>query len=166
MHPELRRLSRTEVPANKMSNEPLYYDDVQVGDTWKSGARTVTETDVVMFAGLTGDFNPLHVDDEFARETFYGQRIAHGLYGTALVAGLGSHSPLMRTEAFVAIRDWNFLKPIFLGDTVHVHTEVLEKRESGRRRGTVVWKRQLINQKGETVQSGMFESVVSRRKST
>jgi acyl dehydratase len=149
-----------------MSNEPLYYDDVQVGDTWKSGARTVTETDVVMFAGLTGDFNPLHVDDEFARETFYGQRIAHGLYGTALVAGLGSHSPLMRTEAFVAIRDWNFLKPIFLGDTVHVHTEVLEKRESGRRRGTVVWKRQLINQKGETVQSGMFESVVSRRKST
>jgi len=149
-----------------MSNEPLYYDDVQVGDTWKSGARTVTETDVVMFAGLTGDFNPLHVDDEFARETFYGQRIAHGLYGTALVAGLGSHSPLMRTEAFVAIRDWNFLKPIFLGDTVHVHTEVLEKRESGRRRGTVVWKRQLINQKGETVQSGMFESVVSKRKST
>jgi acyl dehydratase len=149
-----------------MSNEPLYYDDVQVGDTWKSGARTVTETDVVMFAGLTGDFNPLHVDDEFARETFYGQRVAHGLYGTALVAGLGSHSPLMRTEAFVAIRDWNFLKPIFLGDTVHVHTEVLEKRESGRRRGTVVWKRQLINQKGETVQSGMFESVVSKRKST
>ena len=148
-----------------MSNEPLYYDDVQVGDTWQSGARTVTETDVVMFAGLTGDFNPLHVDDEFARESFYGQRIAHGLYGTSLVAGLGSHSPLMRTEAFVAIRDWYFLKPMFLGDTMHVHTEVLEKRESGRRRGTVVWKRQLINQKGEIVQSGLFESVVSRRKS-
>ena len=68
---------------------PLFFDDIAVGDTWKSGARTVTETDIVMFAGLTGDYNPLHVDEEFAKETFYGARIAHGLYGAALVAGVG-----------------------------------------------------------------------------
>lgn len=126
----------------------------------------MTETDVVMFAGLTGDFNPLHVDEEYAKSTFYGGRIAHGLYGAALVAGLGSHAPLMRTEAFVQIRQWQFLKPMFIGDTVHVETIVIETRESGRRRGTVVWKRSLINQKGETVQTGLFESIVSRRKSS
>ncbi len=119
-----------------------------------------------MFAGLTGDFNPLHVDEEYAKSTFYGGRIAHGLYGAALVAGLGSHAPLMRTEAFVQIRQWQFLKPMFIGDTVHVETIVIETRESGRRRGTVVWKRSLINQKGETVQTGLFESIVSRRKSS
>lgn len=149
-----------------VSNEPLHFDDVQVGDSWKSGARTVTETDIVMFAGLTGDYNPLHIDKEFAQETFYGQRIAHGLYGAALVAGLGSHAPLMQTEAFVQIRQWQFLRPLFIGDTVHVETEVVESRESGRRRGTIIWKRSLVNQDGEIVQSGLFESIVSRRKST
>lgn len=149
-----------------MSSEPLYFDDVQPGDSWTSGARTVTETDIVLFAGLTGDYNPLHVDEEFAQQTFYGQRIAHGLYGAALVAGLGSHAPLMRTEAFVQIREWQFLKPMFIGDTVHVQTEVMEVKSSSRRRGTVVWKRSLLNQKGEIVQSGLFESIVSRRKST
>ncbi|MCA9265496.1 MAG: hypothetical protein KDA60_16665 [Planctomycetales bacterium] len=57
-----------------MNSEPLYFDDVEVGQTWSSGGRTVTETDVVMFAGLTGDYNPLHVDDEFAKNTPYRQR--------------------------------------------------------------------------------------------
>ena len=149
-----------------VSHEPLHFEDVQVGDRWTSGARTVTETDIVMFAGLTGDYNPLHVDEEFAKQTFYGQRIAHGLYGAALVAGLGSHAPLMRTEAFVQICQWQFLRPLFIGDTVHVETEVVETRETGRRRGTIVWKRSLVNQAGEMVQTGSFESIVTRRKST
>ena len=72
----------------------------------------------------------------------------------------------MQTEAFVQIREWQFLKPMFIGDTVHVVTEVVQWRESGRRRGTVVWRRSLLNQKGEIVQTGLFESIVSRRKSS
>src|SRR5262245_41641888 len=96
-------------------DEPLYFDQIQVGDTWESPARTVTEADVVNFAGLTGDYNPLHVDHEFARGTPFGKPLAHGLLGLSLVAGLGSHSPWMRTVAFVRIREWNFIKPVFIG---------------------------------------------------
>ena len=142
---------------------PLYYEDIHVGDTWISNGRTVTETDVVMFAGLTGDYNPLHVDHEFAKKTPFRKPIAHGLLGMALVAGLGNHAPLVKTAAFVGVREWKFLQPTFIGDTVHVHTEVMEKRASGRRRGAVVWKRRLVRHDGTTMQEGLFDSLVMKR---
>ena len=143
---------------------PLYFEDVNIGDRWTSGRRTVTETDVVMFAGLTGDYNPLHIDHEAAKQTPYGKPIAHGLLGVALVAGLGSHAPLMKTDAFVRIQDWKFLKPTFIGDTVEIQTELVEKVDGGRRRGTCLWRRELVNHNGEVVQSGLFESLVAKRK--
>ena len=146
------------------SIDMLYFDDVAVGDTWQSPARTVTEADVVNFAGVTGDYNPLHVDHEFARATPFGKPIAHGLLGLSLVAGLGSYSPAMRTAAFVKISEWQFLKPIFIGDTVRVATVVLAKEVRGRgRRGLITWKRQLINQSGTVVQEGTTETLVELR---
>lgn len=145
-------------------SQALYFNEVKLGDTWKSAARTVTETDVVMFAGLTGDFNPLHVDREFAKETPYKQPIAHGLLGMSLVAGLGSHAPNMQTEAFVGVREWTFHKPLFIGDTVHVRTTVHEVEER-RNRGRVLWLRELVNQNDEVVQSGIFESLVKKDRS-
>jgi acyl dehydratase len=149
----------------KSKHEPLTFDDVEVGCTWDSPARTVTESDVVGFAGLTGDYNPLHVDHEFARGTPFGKPIAHGLLGLSFAAGLASHSPWMRTAAFTRICEWKFLKPIYIGDTVHVHTEVLSKEPKGRgRRGLIVWKRQVINQAGEVVQEGTTETLVECRK--
>jgi acyl dehydratase len=149
---------------NRKDDEPLYFNDVEVGDSWKSAARTVTETDVVNFAGMTGDYNPLHVDHEHARTTPFRKPIAHGLLGLSLVAGLGSHSPYMRTAALVRIRDWSFLKPIYIGDTVHVRTELLAKELQGRgRRGLIAWKRQLVNQAGQVVQEGITETLVETR---
>lgn len=139
----------------------LHFDDVQVGDVWTSPARTVTETDVVNFAGMTGDFTALHVDHRYAQNTPFRQPIAHGLLGLSLLAGLSSRCPNMATAAFVGVRDWNFLKPIFFGDTVHVRTEVTEKSRHGRRRGQVIWHRQLVNQHGDVVQQGVFETLVN-----
>lgn len=150
-----------------MTNDPhapLYFNDVEVGDCWESLARTVTEADIVNFAGMTGDYNPLHVDHEFAKSTPFGRPIAHGLLGLAWVAGLGSFSPCMRTAAFVKISDWRFLKPILVGDTMRVRTEVASKEVRGRgRRGMIVWKRQLVNQDGVVVQEGVTETLVEIR---
>jgi acyl dehydratase len=146
-------------------SEALYFDDVQIGDTWQSPARTVTETDIVNFAGMTGDYNPLHMDHEFAKNTLFGKPIAHGLLGLSFVAGLGSYSPWMRTAAFLRICDWKFVKPIFVGDTVHVRTEIVAKESRGRgRRGMVTWKRQLVNQHGVVVQEGTTETLVEMRR--
>ena len=144
-------------------SEPLYLEDLNVGDSWTSRARTITETDVVNFAGMTGDYDPLHVDHEFARQTPFGKPIAHGLLGLSFVAGLSSHAPSVQTRAFTAIRDWEFHLPAFIGDTVHVITEVQAIQPSGRRSGKVIWKRRLMNQKGEVIQSGILETLVKVR---
>lgn len=142
---------------------PLYFEDVSVGDVWESSPRTVTETDIVMFAAMTGDFNRLHVDQQFASETPFGKTIAHGLLGLAWVAGLGSNAPLMQTDAFLGIADWKFLKPLIVGETVHVHTTVEDKQDSGRRRGSIVWRRKLVRHDGEVIQEGIFTSLVAKR---
>jgi len=144
--------------------QALYFNDVKVGDVWFSPGRTITEADIVFFASLTGDFNPLHVDHEYARQTPFGRPIAHGLLGLSYMAGLGSHSPRMRTVAFVRIVEWEFLKPIFPGDTIRIRTEVLsiEPRSRGRR-ALVRWQRQLLNQRDEVVQAGILETLVEGR---
>ena len=144
--------------------EPLNFEDIGVGDVWRSPARTVTEADFVHFAGITGDFDPLHVDHEFARASMYGKPIAHGLLGLSFLAGLSSRSPAMCNIAFTEIRQWKFLKPIYIGDTVYVVTEVAEMHDKGRRSGRVVWNRQLINQDGAVVQEGILETLVATRR--
>ena len=141
--------------------EPLHFGDLQVGDRWQSQGRTITEADIVNFASMTGDFDPLHVDHEFAAQTPFRKPIAHGLLGLAWLAGLSSKCPFVKTDAFVSIGDWEFHKPMFIGDTVHVVTEVASLEPRGRRRGMVVWHRQLWNQADEVVQSGYFSTLVA-----
>jgi acyl dehydratase len=151
------RISATEAAQQAT---PLCYDDVAVGDQWRSPPRTVQESDVRAFADLTGDRNPLHLDEEFARQTPFGRPIVHGLLGMSLVAGLGSHSPCLDTAVFVRVVDWRFARPLYAGDTVYVQTTVVNKSPPGRRRGLVTWKRQLINQHDEVVQEGTTETWV------
>lgn len=141
--------------------ERLYYEEVKEGDEWLSPSRTITESDIVNFAGLSGDFNPLHMDEEFAKKTVFGKRIAHGLLGLAVSSGLGSGYPPMRTLAFLSIKEWNFKAPIFIGDTIKVKTRVLEKRITSKGdRGIIVWEKQIINQKDEIVQEGKTITMV------
>jgi acyl dehydratase len=146
------------------TNFHLYFDDVEVGQEWTSLCRTVTQADLVNFAGVSGDFNPIHMDHEFARSTVFRRPIAHGLLVFSLASGLGLYSPPMRTLAFLSIREWHFREPVFIDDTIHVHTKVLEKQAKGRgKRGVVTWQRQIVKQDAKIVQEGITLTLVEGR---
>src|SRR5437660_9849945 len=95
----------------------LYFEDVAVGQEWESPGRTLTETDIVNFAGLSGDFNPIHVDHEFARTTPFRRPVAHGLLVLSMSSGLGLHSPAMRTLGFLGTRRSTLVAPAVPADT-------------------------------------------------
>jgi acyl dehydratase len=147
------------------SNQHKYFDDVSVGEAWDSPARTITETDIVNFAGLSGDFSPIHVDHEFCKSTVFRRPIAHGLLVMAISSGLGINNPAMRTLAFLRVVEWHFRAPVFIGDTIHVRTQVVGKEERSRgRRGVITWKREILNQENKVVQEGMHSTLVEGRK--
>ena len=141
-----------------------FFDDVEVGQEWDSPGRTVTEADIVHFAGVSGDFNPIHVDHEFARTTAFRRPVAHGLLVLSISSGLGLHSPPMRTLAFLGIREWKFVGPVFIGDTVRVHSKLLDKEVRARgRRAVLTWQRRIVNQEGKVVQEGITQTLVEGR---
>ncbi|SIO67329.1 Acyl dehydratase [Singulisphaera sp. GP187] len=146
------------------AHAPLTFNDLAIGDEWESPGRTVTEADVTAFAGISGDFNPLHVDHEGARRGPFGKPVAHGLLGLSITSGLTSHAPWVDTMAFLAILEWKFLQPIAFGDTIRVISQVvaLEPRSRGRR-GVVTWQRRLLNQHGQVVQEGSTQTLVRGR---
>ncbi len=144
-----------------------FFDDLVVGDEWESPRRTVTETDVVLFAGLSGDFNPLHVDHSSADRSPFGRPVAHGLLGLAIATGLMSQAPRVDTLAFLAILDWKFHRPILFGDTIHAISKVEDLRpQANGRRGIVTWHRQIFNQHGHCVQEGRTQTLVRSRYGT
>ena len=141
----------------------LYFDDLSIADEFVSEKRVVSEKDVRLFAELTGDFTRLHVDEEYAAETPFRKPIAHGLLGLSILAGLSSSCPNMDTAAFLGVSDWKFLAPIYFGDEIHAITKVESLTPKGRKRGHVVWYRELMNQNGEIVQSGRLETLVNKK---
>jgi 3-hydroxybutyryl-CoA dehydratase len=150
-------VARREVPL-------LRFDDLAVGDEWESPGRTITEADVVGFAGISGDFNPLHVDREAARRGPFGKPVAHGLLGLAIASGLTGAAPRVDTLAFIAILEWKFLNPISFGETIRVisRVEALEPRSRGRR-GLVTWHRRIVDPQGMALQEGRTQTLVRGR---
>jgi acyl dehydratase len=143
-----------------------YFEDIQVGDEYLSPGRTVTEADIVAFAGLSGDYNVLHTDAEFMKTSIFGERIAHGLLGLSISSGLGTRAipRPYATLAFLGLR-WRFKGPIKIGDTIKVRMKVSDKRETSKPdRGIVIVQRQVLNQRGEVVQEGDTELMIERRK--
>ena len=146
------------------STNSLYFDDVEVGQEWESSGRTVTEADVVNFAGVSGDFNPIHMDHEYAKTTPFRRPIAHGFAVFCMASGLGVSAPPVRTLAMLRVNVWNFGQPVFAGDTIHNVTRVKEKILRGRgRRGEIVWYRAVMNQDGKVVQEGEVVTLVECR---
>jgi acyl dehydratase len=153
-----------EVPMLEASRQ--YFEDIQVGDEYLSPGRTVTEADIVAFAGLSGDYNVLHTDAEFMKGSIFGERIAHGLLGLSISSGLGTRAVPrpFATLAFLGLR-WRFKGPIRIGDTIKVRLRVTDKRETSKPdRGIVTIQRHVLNQRGEIVQEGDTEIMVERRK--
>jgi acyl dehydratase len=146
------------------TEQHLFFDDVEVGQEWISLGRTVTEADIVNFAGLSGDYNPIHMDHEFAKTTPFRRPIAHGVLIWAISSGLALYAPAMRTMAFLSIREWHFRSPVFIGDTIRVRSKVLEKEVRARgRRGIIAWERQIVNQENRVVQEGITLTLVEGR---
>lgn len=142
----------------------LYFDDVHIGQEWESLGRTVTEADIVNFAGISGDFNPIHMDHEFCKTTIFRKPIAHGMLVLAIGSGLGVMSPPMRTLAFVSIKEWKFLEPVYIGDTIRVRAKILEKEERSRgKRGLITWQRLFLNQHDKIVEEGITQTLVEGR---
>jgi acyl dehydratase len=144
----------------------LFYEDLEVGRVFPTPARTVTEADLVNFAGVSGDFNPIHTDEEYAKETPFGRRVAHGLLVLAMLTGLRLRTGVFEGTliTWLEIRRYRFLKPVFIGDTIRGETEIAEKRETSKPdRGVVVQRVRIYNQKGEPVQEGEFVTLVRRK---
>ena len=141
-----------------------YFEEIEVGEEYISQGRTVTETDIVMFAGLSGDYNVLHTDAEFMKSSLFGERIAHGLLGVAIQSGLLSRgAPEYAVLAFLGLR-WKFKGPIKIGDTIRAKAKVSGKRETSKPdRGSVTQIRQVFNQREEVVQEGEVDLMVARR---
>lgn len=143
-----------------------YYEDLEVGAEFESPGRTITEADIVAFAALSGDWSPVHCDEEFCKKTPYKTRIAHGLLGLALAEGLKFRIPEFATVRYMASLYWNyrFTGPILIGDTLRVQVKIQSKRETRKPdRGIVVEYVTLRNQRNETVQEGEHGLMIYRR---
>jgi acyl dehydratase len=141
-----------------------YFEEIELGETYESPGRTVTEADIVLFAGISGDFNPVHTDAEFMKTSIFGERIAHGLLGLSIQAGLLTRAMQpYATLAFAGLR-WKFKGPIKIGDTIRVRGTVIAKKETSKPdRGLVTLERTVVNQRDEVVQEGETDLMVERR---
>jgi acyl dehydratase len=134
----------------------LYYEDIEIGRQMVTRGRTITEADLVQFAGLTGDYNPMHTDAEYMKGSQFGQRIAHGMLTLSYAVGQAYQLGFME-RTVIAFRGltMKFSLPVFIGDTLHVELVVREKQEARRLNGGwVTLDVKIVNQDGKTVQSG------------
>jgi acyl dehydratase len=145
----------------------LRYEDLHVGMAFRSPGRTITEADLVGFAGLTGDYSELHTSDVYARASQFGRRVAHGMLGLAYAHGLmwARTGELRKTAiAFLGISEWKFVAPIFVGDTIFVNYRIAELRDSKSRptQAIAVFDVDVVNHDERVVQQGKKALLVSK----
>jgi acyl dehydratase len=143
------------------------YADLHVGMAFRSPGRTITDADLVAFAGLTGDFSELHTSDVYAKNSQFGRRVAHGMLGLAYAHGLmwPRTGELRETAiAFLGISDWKFLQPVFIGDTIFVNYRIAELRDSKSKptQAIATFDVEVVNQGDRVVQRGRKVLLVSK----
>jgi 3-hydroxybutyryl-CoA dehydratase len=147
-------------------NRGQFFEEFHVGQKIATVGRTVAESDIFTFAGLSGDYNQIHTDAEFARSTPFGQRVAHGLLGLSIASGLAMRTGVLEGTviAFREINNWKFIAPVFIGDTIHLEMEVLETKALPRiGGGSVVITLDVKKQSGETTMKGNWTVLVMSR---
>lgn len=143
----------------------LYFEEFIIGDRITSTSRTMTETDIVTFAGLSGDYNELHTSETYSAGTMFGKRIAHGLLGLSIASGLAFQMGFLigTVDAFRSV-EWEFTAPIYIGDTIHLDAEVAELKAFPRlNNGRVVFKVNVLNQSNQVVQRGSWSLLIRNR---
>ncbi len=146
-----------------------YFEDFRTGQTFESGGRTITETDLTMFSMISGDWNPIHADMEFSKSTRYGQRVVHGVLGIAVSTGMMHEMGIFHDSviAMLGYRNWNFRAPLLVNDTIHLKLSILSTTlgKSGKN-GKISRRFELINQRGEIVQEGEGDVLVLTREAS
>ena len=146
----------------------MFFEEYQIGQTIVSAGRTITEADVVLFAGFSGDYNQMHVDAEYCKTSEFGARVAHGLLVLSIASGLATLTGVLEGTvlAFREVINWKFSKPVFINDTIHVKLEVIDlkpvKRLGG---GVVILDVRVINQRDEVVMRGKWSVIVRSKES-
>ena len=143
----------------------MYFEEFEVGIEVVSPGRTITEADVVAFAGVSGDYNQLHTDEEFAKGLMFGQRIAHGMLVLSIATGLAARLGFIEGTA-LAFREltWKFSQPVFFGDTIYIKATCKETKPMPRLGGGVVkFDVRVANQDGKTVQRGEWHLLMASR---
>jgi 3-hydroxybutyryl-CoA dehydratase len=143
----------------------LYFEDFIAGSEHVTRGRTITESDIMSFAGLSGDFTELHTNEEYARGGPFGRRIAHGLLTLSISSGLMVRTNLIvdTVVAFYGIDKLRFVKPVFIGDTIHVKKKVVDTMSKSGAMGVVTFDTTVLNQSGETVLVYRDKLAVKRR---
>lgn len=146
-----------------------FFEDFAEGDEFRSPGRTITEADVVLYTGLSGDYNQIHTDEEYAKSNgVFGTRVAHGLFGLSIAEGLKSRLGLFEGTSLATLEwRWRFQAPMFIGDTVHVEWNIASMRTTSKPdRGIITESVFLRNQRGETVSDGEHVVLMKRRQNT
>ena len=142
----------------------LYFEEFEIGQKVVSPGRTITESDIVFFAGLSGDYTQIHTNSQFAQNTPFRRRVAHGLLVMSIASGLAARTGVLEGTVllFREINNWKFVKPVFIGDTVHVEMEVVEMKEMRRiGGGAVVIELRVVNQESEVVMKGNWNVLMA-----
>lgn len=151
---------------NSPSKRGLYFEEFEIGKKFTTAGRTVTEADIVSFAGLSGDYNSIHTDAEFAKTTPFEKRVAHGLLILSIVSGLANQTGFIEGTvlAFREIKKWKFSRPVFIGDTVHAEIEVMQTKAFPRLGGgTVELEFKVKTQDGEITMKGFWNALIQSR---
>jgi len=144
----------------------MYFEEYEIGQRVRTEGRTISEADIVNFAGLSGDFNPIHTDEAYAAQTPFGRRVAHGALVLSVATGLAYRTRILEgtVMAFRAIDEWKLSAPVYIGDTIHCEVEVAELKEQRRLGGGLVTLGiRVINQEAKVVNKGRLTVLIKSK---